>query len=69
MGDDSVRELLAKALETAQPGPASNLCNALGNAVEKRRIPGPGPEGSPWGVDRDAWIRWLRREPDPTAEP
>jgi HEAT repeat protein len=69
LGDDSVRELLAKALETAQPDPASNLCNALGNAIEKRRIPGPGPEGSPWGVDRDAWIRWLRQKPDLPAGP
>ncbi|MGD8237282.1 MAG: HEAT repeat domain-containing protein [Armatimonadota bacterium] len=65
-GDDTVREVIALALLAAQldrrPS-VGNICHWLGNAVEKRRIPGPGPDGRAHTGDPDAWIAWLRQTP------
>jgi len=60
LGDDSVRELIAKALEGGDWRLREMIRGSLGYAVERRGIPGPGPEGSPYTADADAWIKWLR---------
>ncbi len=70
LGDDSVRALLADALESASfPWLASDICNLLGNAVEKRGIPGPGPEGKTHMIDPEAWLKWLRQSPRDLTTP
>ncbi|MFQ5809653.1 MAG: HEAT repeat domain-containing protein, partial [Armatimonadota bacterium] len=65
-GDDTVREVIALALAAAQLGDQRSvvsICQWLGNAVERRRIPGPGPDGRAHTSDPDAWITWLCQTP------
>ncbi len=69
LGDDSVRTLLAEALESALPGPASDICSLLNNAVEQRGIPGPAQIGSRRSYQPEIWIKWLRQEPSQPAVP
>jgi len=63
LGDDSVRELLAKALEAADPALREFIHNQLNMAVQKRRIPGPRPDGA-WCYDSRGWVTWLRQAHD-----
>ncbi|MBM3472933.1 MAG: HEAT repeat domain-containing protein [Armatimonadetes bacterium] len=62
LGDDSVRPLLADALGKADARMAELIRQLLGNAVQMRRIPGPGENGSPWAYGNGPWITWLRGE-------
>jgi HEAT repeat protein len=63
LGDDSTRELIAKALEGGDWRLRQMIYGYLGYAVERRGIPGPGPEYNPYTAGPDAWIQWLRRPP------
>jgi len=60
LGDDSVREFLAKALEAADPGLQEFIHNQLNMAVQHRRIRGSRQDGA-WCYDSAAWIAWLRQ--------
>ena len=69
LGDDTVRTLLAEALESALPGPASDICSFLNSAVEQRGIPGPAQIWSRRSYQPEIWIEWLRQEPSQPAVP
>ena len=62
LGDDSTRVILAQTLEQADERLRGSLMNSLGNAVERRKLTGPGENGRPHCRDVDAWLTWLREE-------
>jgi HEAT repeat protein len=60
-GDDTVRPVLRDALAQADRDLQAFARNRLGLAVEKRRIPGPGENGSAYSQSTEAWLKWLER--------